>query len=224
MSTTAYLALGSNLGVRQRTLRDSLARLQGAGVMIGRVSSLYETAPVSGPPGQGPYLNAVAEIQTTLTARALLDLLLDVEKRLGRVRGERWGPRTIDLDLLLYDDRVIREPGLDVPHPCMQERWFVLAPLAEIAPQVVHPVLYQTIGDLLAALPPGEPAGKRVGTMASESWKVQEALGIEPSVGETRVPGRELSGLRAAVTGATSGIGRAIALELAAGGAAVLVH
>src|SRR5262249_13954231 len=126
------------------------------------------------------------------------------------------GPRTIDLDLLLYDDRVMHEPGLEIPHPRMHERRFVLAPLAEIAPDMIHPVLGRTIGDLLRSLDFASSA-------AGESWKVQEALGIEPQVASPP-PGRELTALRALVTGSTSGIGRAIALELATAGANVLIH
>ena len=163
-----------------------------------RVSSVYETAPVGGPAGQGPYLNAVAELRTDLTPDDLLQTLLDIENALGRVRAERDGPRTIDLDLLLYGDVVRDDPQLTLPHPRLHQRLFVLQPLAEIAPGVVHPVLKRTIADLLADL-----------------------LGVRP-VGPS--PGRELAGLRALVTGSTSGIGRAIALELAAGGADVIVH
>src|SRR5262245_13752492 len=222
---TAYIALGSNLGDRQDYLDSALTLLEQAGITVERVSSVYETAPVGGPPGQGAFLNAAARITTKLPPRALMDLLLQTEQRLGRVRTEHHGPRTIDLDLLLYDDRVVHEPGLEVPHPRLHERWFVLAPLADIASDVVHPRLQRSLGELFSAMStPPKPSANHPTPLAQESWKVQEALGVDPEIAGTRVPGRELAGLRAVVTGATSGIGQAIALELADAGAEVLVH
>ena len=132
----AYIALGSNLGDRPALLDRALAELRGrTGVEVVHVSSLYETAPVGGPAGQGPYLNAAAELRTELAAAALLRLLLEVESGLGRVRTERDGPRTIDLDLLLYDDVVRDDNELTLPHPRLHQRLFVLQPLAEIAPE-----------------------------------------------------------------------------------------
>jgi 3-oxoacyl-[acyl-carrier protein] reductase len=199
MSVVAYIALGSNLGDREGSLRGALDALSAEpGVEVLRTSALYETAPVGGPAGQGRYLNAVAEVRTGLEPEALLRLLLDVESRLGRVRDVKDGPRTIDLDLLLYGDLVRDEPDPVVPHPRLHERAFVLRPLAEIAPGVIHPRLGVTAGELLARLEGIRPWG--------------------PS------PGRELAGRRALVTGSTSGIGRAIALELAGGGADVIIH
>jgi 2-amino-4-hydroxy-6-hydroxymethyldihydropteridine diphosphokinase len=199
MTVTAYIALGSNLGDRRGRLDQALQALRGrAGVTVSGMSPVYETAPVGGPPGQGPYLNAVAELQTDLPADALLDVLLEVERGLGRVRTEKHGQRTIDLDLLLYDDLVRDDPHLTLPHPRLHQRLFVLRPLADLAPSVVHPVLKRSAAELLADLQGLKPLG--------------------PS------PGQELTGLRALVTGSTSGIGRAIALELAAGGADVIVH
>jgi 3-oxoacyl-[acyl-carrier protein] reductase len=197
MPITAYIALGSNLGDRREHLELALAALR-ARVSVTCVSAFYETTPVGGPPGQGSYLNAAAELQTDLAPAGLLRLLREIEHGLGRVRTEKDGPRTIDLDLLLYGDVVIREPDLIVPHPRMHERLFVLQPLAEMAPGAVHPVSKRTVADLLADLLGVRPAG--------------------PS------PGRELTGLRALVTGSTGGIGRAIAIELARGGADVIVH
>jgi 2-amino-4-hydroxy-6-hydroxymethyldihydropteridine diphosphokinase len=138
--TRAYVGLGANLGDRERMLRaavDALAAEEG--IEVVSVSTLRETEPV-GVGEQPRFLNGAAELETTLTARELLDRLLTVEQRFGRVRipGEH-GPRTLDLDLLLYGDEVIDEPGLTVPHPRLHERRFVLEPLAELAPGLVVP-------------------------------------------------------------------------------------
>lgn len=137
---TVYVALGSNLGERERTLRVALDALRAdAGVGELVVSAFYETAPI-GPGEQGPYLNAVARLTTSLPARALLERLLAIEAACGRQRGpERNAPRVLDLDLLLYGQRCIDEPGLQVPHPRMCERGFVLEPLRELAPDLVPP-------------------------------------------------------------------------------------
>src|SRR5262249_15637760 len=138
MPVTAYIALGSNLGDRRDYLDRALQALQEhPGINVTQVSGYRETAPVGGPPGQSPYLNAAAELRTDLEPNELLRVLLEVERNLGRVREERFGPRTIDLDLLLYGDRVLAGPSLTVPHPRMQERPFVLEPLAEIAPNAL---------------------------------------------------------------------------------------
>jgi 2-amino-4-hydroxy-6-hydroxymethyldihydropteridine diphosphokinase len=132
--TIAYVGLGSNLGDRERLIREA-AELIGA----VRLSSVIETEPW-GYGNQPMFLNAVAELETPLTARELLDQLLDVERRLGRERiGPQWGPRTIDLDLLLFGDQMLDEPGLVVPHPRLTEREFVLRPLAELFPTLKIP-------------------------------------------------------------------------------------
>ena len=132
----AFVGLGSNVGDRLANLKKALAELRAqAGIEVGRVSSAYDTDPV-GPP-QPNFLNAVVELLTTLSPRELLGALKDIEARLGRSPGERWGPRVIDLDLLLYGTGEIHEEGLHVPHPLMRERAFVLVPLAEIAPELV---------------------------------------------------------------------------------------
>ena len=138
--TRAYVGLGANLGDRERTLRAAVEALGGEeGIEVVAVSTLRETEPV-GVSGQPLYLNGAVALETTLTARELLDRLLALEQRFGRVRvpGEH-GPRTLDLDLLLYGDEEIDEPGLTVPHPRLHERRFVLEPLAELAPGLVVP-------------------------------------------------------------------------------------
>jgi 2-amino-4-hydroxy-6-hydroxymethyldihydropteridine diphosphokinase len=148
--TTAYVGLGSNLGDREALIRRA-AELIGA----KRLSAIVETEPW-GYRAQPMFLNAVAELETELTARALLDHLLDVERRLGRERvGPRWSARTIDLDLLLYGGAVIDEPGLEVPHPRLQQRRFVLEPLAELVPELKIPG-NGTVREALAGLQSAE--------------------------------------------------------------------
>ncbi|MBZ9935318.1 2-amino-4-hydroxy-6-hydroxymethyldihydropteridine diphosphokinase [Mesorhizobium sp. BR1-1-16] len=133
----AFLGLGSNLGDRHTLLQAAVDALAAAdGVMIRAASPIYETPPW-GPVPQGPYLNACLAVETSLPARALLDLSLAIEREHGRERAIRWGPRTLDIDLLAYGDVAIGEPGLVVPHPRMSERAFVLVPLADIAPRLV---------------------------------------------------------------------------------------
>jgi 2-amino-4-hydroxy-6-hydroxymethyldihydropteridine diphosphokinase len=127
-----YVALGSNLGDRAATLASALRELDMQPLRVLRSSRVHETEPVGGPPQQGRYLNAVAEIDTPLPPRELLERLHAIERRHGRVRRAPNGPRTLDLDLLLYRDLTIDEPGLCVPHPRMWERAFVLGPLAEL--------------------------------------------------------------------------------------------
>ena len=125
----AYLGLGSNLGDRRAHLRAAVAALPD----VVAVSPLYETDPVGGPPGQGPYLNLVVALETDLSPRQLLDVAHSLEDAAGRVRKERDGPRTLDVDLLLVGDLCVNEPDLVVPHPRMWQRRFVLAPLADLA-------------------------------------------------------------------------------------------
>lgn len=135
----AFVGIGSNLGDREGYLRRALELLAAEdGVEVTAVSTLRETEPV-GPVSQGPFLNGAVRIETDLAPRQLLERLLAIEERIGRVRVERFGPRTIDLDLLVYGDEVIDEPGLTVPHPRLRERRFALEPLADLAPGLVVP-------------------------------------------------------------------------------------
>jgi 2-amino-4-hydroxy-6-hydroxymethyldihydropteridine diphosphokinase len=162
MSTRALIGLGSNLGDRKAYLDGAVAALAAApGVVLRDVSSYHETAPVGGPEGQGNYLNAALVIETNLEPLDLLHLLHGIERHAGRVRTVHWGPRTLDLDLLLYGDRVIVTGELQVPHPRMAERQFVLAPLAEIAPTAVDPVSHRSVAELLRDLndPPIDAGG-----------------------------------------------------------------
>lgn len=163
---TAYVALGSNLGDRLASIHAAVDALrQAEGVEVVAVSPLIETAPVGGPPGQGPYLNAACALRTTLGPRDLLSLLLRIEAGQGRTRRQRWEARPIDLDLLLHGDLVIDEPGLHIPHPRMHERPFVLDPLSMIAPHAMHPVLRRRIAEIRAAItrpqegPSASPSG-----------------------------------------------------------------
>ncbi len=155
MKESVFIALGSNLGDRIGNCRRAMELIgrDGTGVRIVRRSSLYETAPW-GLKDQPPFVNAVVEVDTELEPRSLLDFLKSVEKELGGKKNpsERWGPRWMDLDIILYGDRIIDEAGLTVPHPLMARRAFVLLPLAEIGKQVVHPVLKKSISALLSEL------------------------------------------------------------------------
>jgi len=158
---TVYLSLGSNLGDRAANIARAIEALGAHGVRVTKTSSLYETEPVN-VRGGGWFLNVAIEAETELMPRQLMQALLAVERSLGRVRrpgaegAEQSGlkePRTIDIDILLFGSSVVDAPGLAIPHPRMPERRFVLAPLAEIGPEVRHPVLQQTIAELLAGTP-----------------------------------------------------------------------
>jgi 2-amino-4-hydroxy-6-hydroxymethyldihydropteridine diphosphokinase len=159
-----FLGLGSNLGDRKAALERALLLLARRGFFTRSRSSFYETEPVGGPP-QEWFLNLVVGGETALEAEALLDACLGVEEEMGRVRLVQNGPRLIDVDLLLYGDLCRQGPRLQLPHPRLQERRFVLAPLVEIAPEVRHPRLGQTASELLAGCPhPG-----RIRRLAAEA-------------------------------------------------------
>jgi len=159
----AYLSLGSNVGDRENQLRDAIARLETAGRVVS-VSSFYETEPVECA-DQAWFLNGAVALETSATAGQLMAALLHIEQQMGRQRLQRKGPRTIDIDILLFadtatGDAIIDSPELIIPHPAMQQRRFVLEPLAEIAPEARHPVLKKTIRELLDALPVGQAVKK----------------------------------------------------------------
>lgn len=199
----AHIALGSNLGDRWATLAAAARRLRAEpGLRVVRTAAFYETAPVNCPPGSGEFLNSAIAVETERAPEDLLQLLLAIEREFGRLRSEPNSPRTLDLDLILYGDRVLHAPELTLPHPRMHERAFVLVPLAEIAPDAVHPTLGKTVKELAASVP---------------SDDIRPAPEPRPAV-------RPLAGLRALVTGSTSGIGRAIATAFADHGADVILH
>jgi 2-amino-4-hydroxy-6-hydroxymethyldihydropteridine diphosphokinase len=162
--TKTFVGLGSNLGEREISIRRAVEEMgKIPRTVFVRVSSLYDTDPV-GEVVQPPFLNAVAWLETELTARELLWNLLLIERRLGRVRTMKWGPRTIDLDLLFFGEAAIDEPGLTVPHPEAHRRGFVLAPLVELDPDFVHPVSGERACKLLRRLP-AEPAVRKGGRL-----------------------------------------------------------
>lgn len=147
--TTIYLSFGSNLGNKLENIRQALKLLNETnGIKITKVSSIYETAPVGGVE-QDYFLNGVCELETELTPYELLEAIQSIEYALKRVRKVHWGPRTLDLDILLFEDTVMNEARLTIPHPYMHERSFVLIPMNEIAPDVTHPVLHKTIHEMV---------------------------------------------------------------------------
>jgi 2-amino-4-hydroxy-6-hydroxymethyldihydropteridine diphosphokinase len=168
LAATVYLGLGANVGDRRANLRMALARLQTL-ARLEEVSSLYETQP-QGVSDQPLFFNAACRVTTALEPQALLRFLKNLEWEIGRrPGGQTWGPRPIDLDILLYDDRVVDAPELKVPHPRLAERAFVLVPLAELAPELRHPLLGKTMKELQASV--GEEGVRRI---APAGWEKGE--------------------------------------------------
>lgn len=172
----AYIGLGSNLGDRTATLREAVRRLREWGNVLA-VSSLYETEPV-GYLDQSPFINAAVILETLCPPTTLMAAILVIENRLGRERPFRNAPRTLDLDLLLIDDLVLDQPDLILPHPCLHGRAFVLVPLAEIAPAVVHPILERPVSALLSDL--DAPSG--IALRQGPGWEYKMTHDIRDSV------------------------------------------
>ncbi len=158
MKKSVYLSLGSNVGDRRANLDTAVEKLRALGT-VAAISSLYETEPVE-VRQQGWFLNCVVKLETEAMPRQLLKRVLDIEQSMGRRRTQAKGPRNIDIDILLFGSSVVEAKGLTIPHPAMHERRFVLEPLAEIAPEVRHPVLKKTARELRDALPPGPTVRK----------------------------------------------------------------
>ena len=154
MHTQVYLSLGSNVGDRAANLKAAIDRLGALG-KVKAVSSFYETEPVEFA-AQPWFLNCVVEMTTEKMPEQLLAAILDAEKEMGRRRVQKKGPRTLDIDILLFGNSIVKARGLTIPHPAMHQRRFVLEPLAEIAPDVWHPVFKRTVRELKDALPPGQ--------------------------------------------------------------------
>ncbi|MBD1372439.1 2-amino-4-hydroxy-6-hydroxymethyldihydropteridine diphosphokinase [Hazenella sp. IB182357] len=170
---TAYLGLGANLGDPIQQLKQAIKCLHLTnGICVSQISSVYQTSPV-GVTDQPDFYNLVVEIQTILTPHTLLDKVLQVEKRLKRIRDVKWGPRTIDIDILLYEKRQITQDDLKIPHPEMSKRAFVLIPLQEIAPDVMIPGLDQSVNQCMATLPPEQTIQKYAEQIALTGVRTQ---------------------------------------------------
>ncbi len=154
MFVTAFIGVGSNLGDRKQTIQQAKEKISAAsGICFIQSAPIYETEPVGGPE-QELFLNTVWEIETDLSAKELLFVLANLESDFGRLRTEKNAPRTLDLDLLFYGDEIIQETDLTVPHPRLQERWFVLKPLWDLRSDFVHPILKKSVCELLDQVKP----------------------------------------------------------------------
>jgi len=158
MPSLVYLSLGSNVGEREAQLQSAVTRLAAIG-RVAAVSSCYETEPVEFTE-QPWFLNCAVALETTQAPQQLMTSILRIEQEMGRRRLQNKGPRAIDIDILLFDDAVVDSPDATIPHPALHERRFVLEPLAEIAPELRHPVFHKTIRELRDALPPGQTVRK----------------------------------------------------------------
>jgi 2-amino-4-hydroxy-6-hydroxymethyldihydropteridine diphosphokinase len=149
-----YIGVGSNLGDRLENIKKAVASLKKIkGIVVKRCSGLYETEPKGGPEGQNDYFNLALEVESQLSLRGLLKELKTIEKSLGRNANEtRWGAREIDLDILLYGGQIVREADLEVPHPLLQDRFFVLKPLNDLAPRLKHPLSGRNVREMLLSL------------------------------------------------------------------------
>ena len=154
MPELAYLSLGSNIGNREENLREAIQRIESVGRVLS-VSFVYETQPVEFT-DQAWFLNCAVALETSCTPTQLMERLLEIERAMGRERILKKGPRIIDIDILLFGDAIVNTPGLKIPHPAMEQRRFVLVPLAQIARTAMHPVLGKTIQQLLHELPKGQ--------------------------------------------------------------------
>ncbi|HEU23866.1 MAG: 2-amino-4-hydroxy-6-hydroxymethyldihydropteridine diphosphokinase [Mesoaciditoga sp.] len=148
MEHLVYVAFGSNLGDRKENILRAIEEMKKKQMEFLRISTMYETEPY-GLKDQPKFINCAALIRTSYAPMELMDMLLDIEKALGRVRNVKWGPRTIDIDILFYDHRIINFVDLIIPHPDLQNREFVLRPLAEIAPDYIHPKLKKSVFEML---------------------------------------------------------------------------
>src|SRR5712671_3303692 len=169
MQDRVYLSLGSNVGDREDHLRGAITRLESIARVIS-VSSFYETEPIE-VTNQPWFLNCAVKVETTKMPKQLMAAILEMEREMGRLRTIKKGPRTVDIDILLFGDAVVDSQEVTIPHPAMHERRFVLEPLAEIAPEARHPVFKKTVSEMLDALPGGQTVRKVVTVVTNDAGK-----------------------------------------------------